>query len=284
MVKNIDKLKINTAILFSDIHAGDSLGLCPDEGVSLDNGGVYDPSPGQKRVLGFWKEFWYEWVPLVTKGEPFCVVNLGDSIDGVHHGSTTQITQNITTQKQIAYDLLYPIVQLCNGNYYHIRGTEAHVGKSAQEEEGLAKSLGAIPNEYGQHSRDEMWMRLNTALIHFSHHIGGTGSSAYESTAVYKELVEAFVEAGRWGDEPPDVVARAHRHRQCETRIATKKGYGTSLVLPGWQLKTPFTFRLAAGRAGVPQFGGYMLRSGDEEEIYSRFRVWRTSRPEEVKI
>ena len=126
-----------------------------------------------------------------------------------------------------------------------------------------------------------MWLRLKTALVHFSHGIGTTSSSSYESTAVYKEMVEAFNEAGRWRDEPPDVVVRSHRHRQFETRIATKKGYGISLVTPGWQLKTPFVYRLASGRSSTPQIGGYLIRCGDEDEPYTRFKVWRLKRPRE---
>ena len=175
------------------------------------------------------------------------------------------------------------MVERCEGRYSHVRGTEAHVGQSGAEEERLAQRLGAIPNEQGQHARWELWKRLGGALIHFSHHIGTTGSSAYESTAVYKEMVEAFVEAGRWGDEPPQVVGRSHRHRCLETRIPTKDGYGISVVTPAWQLKTPFAHRGAGARQARPprpRIGGGLIRHGDEE-LPTRFKVWRIERPRE---
>jgi len=276
---------VNSLIVISDIHAGCKLGLCPSDGVRLDDGGEYLPSKQQVEVWSYWQEFWEDWVPMVTKGEPFSVVNNGDSLDGVHHNAVTQISNNLTDQSRIAEKILKPVVEKCEGRYYHIRGTEAHVGKSAQYEEKLAEDVGAKPSDTGQYARWDMWYRLgeSRALCHFSHHIGGTGSSSYESTGVYKEMVEAFNEAGRWHDEPPDVVARAHRHRQFETRIATKKGYGISLVTPGWQLRTPFTFRLASGRAGTPQFGGYIIRCGDRDEIFTRFKVWKIERSREVE-
>ena len=65
-----------------------------------------------------------------------------------------------------------------------------------------------------------------------------------------------FTEAGRWGNKPPDVVVRSHRHRCIETRIPNAKGYATSFVTAGWQLKTPFAYRIADGRQALPQIGG----------------------------
>jgi len=232
-----------------------------------------------------WTEFWQEWVPRVTKGEPYAVVMNGDALDGVHHNSVTQVSHNLKDQSAIAYTVLSEITNKAKDGYYHVRGTEAHVGKSAQEEERLAEALGAIPNEQGQHARWELWKRVGSSqgghLCHFLHHIGTTGSAAYESTAVHKELVEAFVEAGRWGDEPPQVVVRSHRHRHYEIRIATGKGYGISTVTPAWQLKTPYTYRIPGSRLAQPQFGGVLIRAGDEE-LHTRFFVRRIERPTEA--
>ena len=80
------------------------------------------------------------------------------------------------------------------------------------------------------------------------------GPSWNESTcyAVHEELNEAFTEAGGWGNKPPDVVIRSHRHRCIETRIPNAKGYATSFVTAGWQLKTPFAYRIVGGRQAVP--------------------------------
>jgi hypothetical protein len=276
-------MNINNVVVISDIHAGCKLGLCPSGLIPLDDGASYSSSKLQQKVWKMWEKFFNEWVPKVTKGEKYVIVNNGDALDGIHHGSVTQITHNLTIQAAIARTILEPVIsnKNCIG-YYHIRGTEAHVGKSAQNEERLAKELGAIPNEFGQHARWDMWLKLHERLIHFSHHIGATGSSSYESTAVYKEMVEAFNEAGRWNDKPPDVCVRSHRHRQFEIRIATENGYGISFVTPGWQLKTPFVWRLPSGRASTPQIGGYIIRYGNEDDVYTRFKVWKMSRSREV--
>lgn len=267
-------------IAVSDIHAGCRLGLCPPEGAKLDDGGLYLPSPLQAITWKWWIEFWDEWVPLVTRGEPFDVVFLGDATDGVHHDSTTQISHNLEDQARIAEEILTPIVARAR-KYYHVRGTEAHVGPSGVEEERLARALGAVPNDEGQYARHELWKRVGNSdgpLVHAMHHIGTTGSAAYESSAPQKALIEEFVEAGRNREIPPDYVLRAHRHRYIKVQNPTRRSEAASIVLPGWQLKTPFTFRIAGGQAAQPQFGGVLIRQGDEE-FFSRFWRRELSRP-----
>ena len=264
--------KINNLIIVSDEHCGCKLGLCPPGPIKLDDGGVYYPSRAQRKVWDMWEEFWYEWVPQATHGEPFAVVNNGDSIDGVHHGSTTQISHNLLDQTRIARAVLKPIVELCEGRFYMIRGTEAHVGQSGCEEERLAESLGAIPDAEGRFARYELWANVGKGLVHCMHHIGTTGSAAYESTAVTKELTESYCEAGRNRLKPPDVIVRSHRHRHFEIRVPTSLGYGISFVTTGWQLKTPFVYKIPGGRVTSPQMGGSLIRQGDED-LFTRHKT-----------
>jgi len=278
------RLIVNNLIFVADQHCGCRLGLCPPKATKLDDGGTYRPSPFQRKLWRLWREFWDEWVPKVCRGDPYAVCQLGDAVDGVHHGSVTQVSHNLVDQKRIAKKCLEPVVAACEGRFYMVRGTEAHVGPSAQLEEELAESLGAIPDAEGRYARYELWKLLgpgrpkDCALVHAMHHIGTTGSSHYESTAVHKELVEAFQESGRWGNRAPDFVVRAHRHRYLHTEIATEGGRAVSIVLPGWQGKTPFTYRIPGARQSMPQFGGIMVRCGDEER-YMRQRVWSLQRP-----
>jgi hypothetical protein len=273
------KKPINNIIVISDTHCGCQLALMPPK-FQLDHGPVVSQSRLQKKIWNMWQHFWNEWVPQATKGQDYIIVHNGDAVDGVHHNSVTQITHNIKDQVNMARDVLLPVLSnpKCKG-YYHIRGTEAHVGKSGQSEEGLASSLGAIPDENGNHARWEMYMRMNEKyLIHFTHHIGTTSSSSYESTQVYKELVEAYVEAGRWQHEPPDVIVRSHRHREFKIDVKTGKGNGISHVTAAWQLKTPFVFKLGM-KQSTPQIGGSLITSSDDEGVYIRSKVWDIERP-----
>ena len=262
------RAKTRNVVVISDTHFGCRLGLCGPEGAALDDGGRYTPSRLQKVVWSWWQEFWLDWVPKATKGEPFDLVHNGDVIDGVHHTSTTQISHCIKDQRSLALSVLRPKVKLAQ-RYFSVRGTPAHVGQSSIEEEQVAEELGAIQNKDGQHSRYELWLGLGKHLIHFLHHVGTTSSSAHESSAVNAELAAEFVEASRWGEKPPSVIVRSHRHRAIEIRLPSRNGYSTACVTPAWQLKTPFSWKIAGARLAPPQLGGVVIRLDDMGNPYT---------------
>lgn len=277
----------NNLIVVSDIHAGCRLGLCPPDPVPLDDGGAYSASEIQRKVWAMWCEFWGEWVPRVTHREPLDICFNGDGLDGTHHNSTTQISHNIEDQLTIAERILKPVADACRasgGTYYHIRGTEAHVGKSGIYEEQLARRLGAKPNDQGQHARYDLWKRVGGErgpLVHLLHHVGTTSSAAHEASAVNAELTAEYVEAARWNKEPPSYVVRSHRHRFIAVDLNSALGYAAAIVTPAWQLKTPFVWRLAGARISEPQIGGILIRAGDEEHHYRRYVRSLERSPEE---
>lgn len=265
---------IRNLVIISDTHCGCRLGLCPPDPITLDDGGKYTASAFQQKMWALWREFWDSWVPEVTKGEPFDLVHNGDVVDGVHHNSTTQISHNIGDQIAIAELALRPEVERClasGGTYYHIRGTEAHVGQQGTHEERLARLLGAKPNALGQHARYDLWKRVGKALVHTMHHIGTTSSAAHESSAVNAELTAEYVEAARWNRESPDFVVRSHRHRSIAVDLNSAKGYAAAIVTPAWQGKTPYVWRIPGARISEPQLGGVLIRQGDEEFYYRRW-------------
>ncbi len=282
--------KPRNLVVVSDTHAGCRVALVAKEGAAVDGGGRYMPSELQLQLWALWREFWDEWVPGVTRGEPFDLVHNGDAIDGVHHKSTTQISHNLEDQQRIAEAVLAPVVKLCKasgGTYYHIRGTEAHVGQSGEYEERLARTLGAKPNDDGQYARFDLWKRVGNAtkrvrapLVHLLHHVGTTSSAAHESSAVNAELTAEYVESARWGHEPPDFIVRSHRHRSIGVELNSYKGYAAGLVTPAWQGKTPYVFKIPGARLAEPQFGGLCIRQGDEE-FFHRRKVWTIGRSAE---
>lgn len=282
---SIDNAELRNIVVVSDTHCGCRLALCPPAGAQLDDGGTYKPSGFQRKLWSMWREFWDVFVPDATRGEPYGVVCNGDIVDGVHHRATTQISHNLEDQSEIAYNVFAPIVDECEGRFWMVRGTEAHNGPSDREEELLGKRLGAIPNAEGQYARWDLYKRIGgDKLAHFLHHIGTTGSQAYEATAVHKELVESFVEAARFQRRPPDVVVRSHRHRYIETTIATQRpgekhetGVARAVVTPAWQGKTPFVWKIPGGRLSTPQFGGLVIRYVDGE-LFVRAKVWTVDR------
>lgn len=267
---------INNLIVVADIHAGCQLALCPPV-IRLRHAGVYRISKFQQVLWEKWRFIWDKWALKATKKEPFAVVVNGDGMDGRHHRATTQISQDLSDQEDIAYELLAPIVDKCNGLFYYVSGSTAHGGEAAENEEKLARRLGAKKDETGNHSRYEMYLKVKDALCHFSHHIGISGSMAYETTALTKEFNEFCAESARWGRPVPDIVIRSHRHRHIEVRVPTIKGYGIIFTTSAWQLKTPFLFRVPGGRITTPMIGASLIRQGDEE-FFTRHKTWETKR------
>lgn len=271
----------NNLVVVSDLHCGCRLGLCHPEGLRLDDGGIYLPSDFQRKIWNWWEEFWCDWLPKATQGEPYDVVINGDTIDGNHHGSTTQISHNLEDQERLALKVLEPIA-IGARRLFFVRGTEAHVGPSAVQEESVAHRLGAVPNSSGQFARHELLIRVGNGLVDCKHHIGTSGSAAYESTAVHKELIEVITESAKQGAECPTVLVRSHRHRAFQTSFSGPDGDFISVVTPGWQGRTPFVFKIAGGRNSLPQFGGILVRAGKEERMYVRHFTKHFKREEPV--
>lgn len=271
---------IKNVVVFSDIHAGCQMALCPIGGVTLQEAGKYSPSPAQKRMWKTWDFFWEKWIPEVTQKEPFAVVFNGDAIDGVHHNSVTQISHNLVDQRNIAKEILEPIVDRCAKDkkgvpyFYMIGGTEVHDGKSQMEAETLGQILNAMPDQYGRYCRNELFLEVGGVLCHFMHHIGSTSSAQHEASAINAELTREIYEAGRWGEDIPSIVVRSHRHRYMRVTGPAKERHGRhveslAFTTPAWQLKTPFTYRIAGARLSPPQLGGAIIRAGDED-VYAR--------------
>ncbi len=270
---------IKYLVVIADLHIGCQLGLCHADGHALDDGGHYAPNKLQRVVWSWWEEFWDEIVPNLCRNEPFAVCLNGDALDGVHHQATHQWTHNLADQAKAAEKILRHVVERCEGRYYHIRGTEAHSGPSGAQEEALATTLGAIPNEAGQRAQYELWARVGGGLAHITHHIG----MGDEMAALRLEWTRACLEAGRWNYEQPDWLVRSHQHRTCQIKIPIHKGFATACITPGWQLKTPFAYRVAGARQSLPQIGGCVLRGdGDKPELDSK--CWTIQRAREVVV
>jgi len=274
--------RVNNLVVISDLHCGCAMGLIHADGVALDDGGYYIPSDFQRAVWHWYQEFWV-WVEQKTHGEPFDLVCNGDALQGKPHSAIHQVSDNYDVQLRIAHKCLEEPVRKAR-RYYHIRGTEAHGGKSLQYEEILARELGAEPTEQGLYARYELNKLIGRSeqgiLVNCMHHVGTTGRQHYESTAVLGELVEAYVEAGRWHDRAPDCVVRSHRHRNLEVKIPTANSWGVSVVTPGWQGRTPFAAKVAGARQSQPQFGGVLIREAPDGVWYSMPWVRSLSRGE----
>lgn len=252
------KCRVNKMLLISDTHAGSSVALF--NGHTMDDGQYVNPSPLQKKLWAHWEAFW-EWAYDRIGKEPFALAHLGDPMDGRHHKSTQAVSLNLHDQRTIAEGILRPHREKA-AKFYQVRGTEAHGGPSDEDEESLARSLEAEKCG-GLYSHWEIWIKWSewNYLVNLSHHIGHTSSTAYESSALMREMTAAFSESAQWGWRAPGIVARGHTHRYLHIdgpgELNMDGWHG--IKLPGWQCKTGYVYK--NDRLRGPQFGGVLLEA-----------------------
>lgn len=264
-------------VVVSDLHVGCGMAIMPEGGFTGDTGVHYQPSPLQEKLYDRWKNGFWAWVNRECPRGYNVIVN-GDLIDGVHHQAVTQWSHNLLDQRRACVNLLQPVREAA-GRFIVVRGTESHVGQSGQHDEAIASVLGAERSSSGTSSHWEVFLRFGGKLVHVAHHIGATTSPFAKSSALQRQIALSYVNSGRWGDEPPVMFVRSHRHQCSWVGEPCSHGIVTCVVTPAWQLKTPYVHRMSLMQE--PEYGGIILFAGDNG-VYHKPWVERLERPEEV--
>lgn len=270
-------------LVVSDLHCGDNFGLYPlDAPLQLSEGSGHKPGHSQAALWGLWQDF-REWGRRQVAGRPFALLSNGDGIDGVHHGAVTQFTHNLQDQRLVYRAVMQPFVEEADC-YFHVRGTEVHGGQSGQDEEALAESLEAVPDERtGHHARWNLWLEMGGVLIHAKHHIGTSTSEVGSSTALKREITLSLAEAARMGKPIPRVIIRSHRHIPDLVERPSPGGSIYCVVTPGWQIVSPFAWRLPGSRQTLGEFGGVHIHIEDGEPTIKTW-VRMVERDETVRL
>lgn len=263
----------------SDLHMGSTLGLCPSEGVRLDDDGAYKPSKAQLWTADCWENrFWVEVAERrqQDKAELWVVYN-GDLAEGDHHGTSQIISRNPEPAAYIAGRILGVPKALKPERTFVVRGTEAHVGPAGATEEAWARMIGA---ERNPETRTWSWWRLRFEIhgvrFDYQHH-GRTGTRPWTKTSVVGALAaEIFYEHARAGIPHPHLAIRSHRHTYADSYDA----HPTRVIqTPAWQLKTAHAHKVAP--ESIADIGGVIVT------VYPDGRsdvVTRLYRPELPKL
>jgi len=212
-----------------------------------------------------WVDYWnYVKVLAGIRGKHrknrIIVMHMGDVIDGNHHG-TLQIIQSVADQIKVAIDVLRPIIDMADASY-GIIGTEAHAGKSGVDEKAIDDALGV--NDYAQ----TMMLEIDGKVHDFAHH-GRIGQRDWTSQAA-SQAVEVAMDCAKFGIKAPDYIWRAHNHVIDDT--GDKFDFTRVICMPSWQLKTAFTYRIAANRQ-YSDIGGYIVNNGVVDSSRNRYKA-----------
>lgn len=240
----------------SDIHANSSVGLCPPEGVTLDDGGQYLPNELQEWLWRGWAGFWRR-VDQVRQalGAELVVILDGDMVEGAHHGTTQIVTGNLEVQHRLAMSCLALPASLHPARWFLVRGTEVHVGHAAQHEEAIGRELGAtVDPENGRSSWWHLRAEINGTRLDVAHH-GRVGQRPWTTgNGAVNQAASIMMESVRTGYPVPHLAIRAHRHRFADSGVT----YPVRLVqLPCWQMSTGYGHKVAPD--SLPDVGGLIV-------------------------
>ena len=247
-------------VSIGDTHIGCKLGLMPPESV-IDFGVSVGQSPASRWVWdNVWTPFWDEFVPWATGGEPYIVCHGGDIVDGVHHHSTTQVTQDMEAQEKMAVAVMRPHVDAAS-TYFQLAGTDAHDGQSWANARRIAQQLGSPDSGRDDHLWPELRIMIGDALVHDTHHVSTTGLHKSMTTGITSDAIEQFVTASKAGTRCPDVFLRHHCHHASRSGgfLRDPCHWWQAMSVPGWQLKGPYPWKVGA-RNHITHFGGAVVR------------------------
>lgn len=236
-------------VVVSDLHAGSTVGLCPPDCPLLDDG-CWTLNPVQAWIWGLWQE-WLIFVRSVVENQPFALLVNGDAIEGVHHKSKQVVHADPGVHGRIASMLLRPLASKACATYM-VRGTEAHVGHSA--ECGIGEAIGAeVHPDTGVHAAHHWLIEIAGCLVSAKHHIGTSQRLGLQATQLGMQLAEEQLACHRAGHRVPQVVIRSHRHTFGEFT----EGRSMLVTTPAWQALTSFGWKVVP--SAIPQLGGVVL-------------------------
>lgn len=243
-----------TLAIFGDVHAGSPVGLCPPT-VRLDDGGTYQASAFQVRLLEAWLDYWTQAERMKGSGKLIAILN-GDVIDGDHHRTIQLVTHNLEIQRRMAMELLDPMRRMADGVIF-IRGTDAHDGRLSMDLESMARELGAQQDEHGRSAHYHLKVDFGERARLDCAHVGKTGRLPWTTVngamSLSREIELLYYAQGM---RPPDLAVRSHFHRWVDT-------YDNSPVrligLGCWQGPTSYIYQRSP-MVGLPHIGGMLVK------------------------
>jgi hypothetical protein len=248
--------KAPAVAVVGDLHVNSNVGLLAP-GCVMDEGQEIKLSVNQAWL---W-DCWLEYIDWLDQWDIKALVINGDLVQGINSRDAQIISVNEADQHKMLFATLEPLLYRKHKrriqNIYITRGTGFHSGGAGSREEIIGKLIGAVQDHKGRYSRYENKIFWKQYYFFFTHHIGR--SSVYELTPLQKAQKDWRLASYATGKRMPDVDVRTH--------LTFKAGDGKfTVVVPAWQFKNDFTFKVAPG-ASQPSIGGIVICEDEKERL-----------------
>lgn len=266
-------------IVTSDTHENHIYGLGPPV-FTKDSGDEVRANPIRRELWDLWGRFW-DGCLEATKDVPRVAVLLGDIIESDAKVRSPQdlVTQSPADAFRMVTETLDPVLQECAAALF-IRGTEAHVGLGAWQEEQIAANYDHAIRDGGNASWWHFYGELGGVVFDIAHHASMSGIRRNAGSAAGALAFDVMTEyIVNWQQKPPDYVIRAHNHRFADSGMT----FPTRALFTGcFQYKSTFTHRINKSYE-MPNLGGLVLicDRGKSELIPARIKpkkkvLWRS--------
>lgn len=207
-------------------------------------------------------------VSVARKGKRLVLVNLGDAIDGFHHGSMQESLFKENDQCGAHVLLMQDFMKRAGfdkkkgDELHYVRGTEVHVKDT---ENDMARELGAMRAETGLYVNDVLELNVNGLMNLFLHHGKARGAGQNEGNALRNYLRDTRDDREKDGLSRIDVLWSGHTHGHTWNSHIRRLRNGEfhqfhGVICPSWQAKTRYAYGKVP--AAVNSVGGVYVKIG----------------------
>lgn len=254
------------------MHTGSSTALFPQGGYKGDGEEDNHISPNNKQmeIRKIWARLMGE-VASARKGKRLIIVNLGDAIDGFHHGSLQESIFKTKDQVEahclLMREFMKRVAFKKGDELYYVMGTEIHVGETERQ---IGEELGAVKSDNGTHVHDILSIDVNGKVHVFAHHGKRRGGGQNEGNTLRNFLRDYRDDLEKDAIPCPDVLWSGHTHGHTwNTHIRRVRGgefhelHG--IICPSFQAKTRYVY----GKVpfAVNSVGGTWVKIGVDGEM-----------------
>jgi hypothetical protein len=204
-------------------------------------------------LQGLIREQWVEYIQTVggqRKGKRLIVVINADVVEGNHHGTVEIISPLPIDQRDIASCLIDEFLVGVGYDAKHdslrfTKGTPAHAGQIASEEEAIAADFDAVPflpagaDSKARYLHPRLRLSINGKKFYIRHQGPSVGKRVHtEENSLYLYLKDQYLRRR----ELFDYYIFSHRHRYMEA-CYSRPSEGITLngrITPSWQMRTGY--------------------------------------------
>lgn len=234
--------KPNLVIAVGDLHAGGTTAIAIPF-LTADKQLVH-PSPYQDWLKSKFDAL-IERAKQEAVGHWVTVLEGADRVDGVGHHGTTQTVGTRRDQRNMAKEILRPLVSMAD-RAYALLGTDSHVGSNGEEDQDIADKL-------DMEARARWRLNIGGKVINWAHQ-GVLGQREWTLDNPLLTLAQSVeIQSLKRKQPVPDLILRHHVHRG-RSIVATN---GIRVVTcPCWQF--PTSWLLAKYTEAWPDIGGML--------------------------